>query len=118
MALPVVTCRASVFSTTAASSYATTGTYTPAANSLLVAFVENSLAATPLDPTTFTGHGVTWTKLTLSSRLLSTTHCVSIWVANAGGSPSSAAVTAGFGAVSQTGCSVVEYEIAGDWDNS
>lgn len=109
------TFRASIFSTTAATSYATTSTYTPAANSLLVAFEVNSLASSPLEPSTFTGHGVTWTKVTLTGagRLLSTTHSISIWVANAGASPSSAAATAGFGAVSQTGCAIIEYEITG-----
>ncbi len=108
-----VTYRQSIYSTSAASSYATTGTYTPAANSLLVAFEVNSLASTPLEPTTFTGHGVTWTKLTLGSRLLSTTHSISVWVASAGASPSSAAATAGFNGVSQTGAAVVEFEVTG-----
>lgn len=105
--------RASVYSTTAATSYATTGTYTPAAGSLLVAFVISTLGATPLDPSTFTGHGVTWTMLTLSARLLSTTHSISVWVALAGASPSSAAATAGYGAVSQTGAAIIEFEITG-----
>lgn len=114
MANPTINCRASVFSTTAAASYATTGTYTPAAHSLLVAFVENSLSATPLDPTTFTGHGVTWTKLTLSTRILSTTHCASVWVADSGASPTSAAATAGFNSISQTGCSIIEFECSDD----
>lgn len=109
----VSTYRASVYSTTAATSYATTGTYTPAANSLLVAFVVTCLGATPLDPSTFTGHGVTWTQLTLSARTLSTTHAVSVWVALAGASPSSAAATAGYGAVSQTGGAVIEFEVTG-----
>src|SRR3954462_1954114 len=103
-ATTVITCRGTVFSTTAQSSYTTTQTaYTPAADSLLVAFVANSLAATPLDPTTFTGHGVTWTKLTLGTRLLSTTHCLSVWVALAGKTPSSTKVVADYGGINQTG---------------
>lgn len=107
--------RASVFSTTAATSYATTTTYTPAANSLLLACEVNSLAATPLEPSTFTGHGVTWSKITITGagRLLSTTHSVSLWVANSGATPTTAAATAGFGAVSQTGCAIIEHEITG-----
>lgn len=107
------TYRASVYSTTAASSYATTGTYTPAANSLIVVFEVNSLASTPLEPSTMTGHGATFSKLTLSARLLSTTHSLSVWVADVGASPSSAAVTAGFAGVNQTGCALIEFEVTG-----
>lgn len=113
MAIGNPVCRQTIFLTTAQSSYTPTqSAYTPAAGSYLVAFVVNSLAATPLDPT-FTGHGVTWTKLSLSTRLLSTTHCISVWVANAGASPTSTKVVADFGGVNQTGCAIIEYEITG-----
>lgn len=107
------TWKAAIYSTTTASSYATTGTYTPKSHALLVAFVVTTLGATPLDPTTVTGHGVSFTKLTLSARTLSTTHAVSVWVANSGASPSTAAVTADYAGVSQTGGVVIEYEVEG-----
>lgn len=105
--------RASLYSTTAAASYATTGTYTPAANSLLVAFVVG--AGTTDDPnhgTPFTGHGVSWSKLTLSANALSTTHALSVWVADAGSSPTSAACTAQWTS-NRTGCAIIEFEITG-----
>lgn len=110
----VFTRRASVYSTTAAASYATTGTYTPAANSLLVAFVVG--AGNTNDPdhstTPFAGHGVSWTKLTLSANALSTTHALSAWVADAGSSPTSAACTAQW-ASNRTGAAVIEFEVTG-----
>lgn len=107
------TYRASVYSTSGASSYATTGTYTPAANSLIVVFQVNSLASSPLEPTSVSGHGVSFSKLTLSARTISTTHSISVWVASAGASPSSAAVTANFNSVNQTGCALIEFEVTG-----
>lgn len=107
------TFKASIYSTTAQTSYATTTTYTPKSHSLLVAFVVTTLGATPLDPTTVTGHGVSFAKLTLSARTLSTTHAVSVWVANSGASPTTAAVTADYSGVSQTGGVVIEYEVEG-----
>lgn len=111
------TYRASVYSTSAAASYATTGTYTPNVNSLIVVFEVNSLASNPLEPTSVTGHGVSFSKLTLSARLLSTTHSLSAWVANAGATPSSAAVTASFNAVNQTGCALIEFEVT-NWSGA
>jgi len=42
--------RSSIYSTTGATSYVTSPTYTPAAGSLLIAFVTASLAASPTDP--------------------------------------------------------------------
>jgi len=109
----VTTYRSSVYSTTAATSYTCAPTYTPAASSLLVACVVTTLGATPLDPTTVTGHGVSFTMLSLSARLLSTTHAVSVWIANAGGSPTSVACVASYGAVSQTGGAIIEFEVTG-----
>lgn len=105
--------RSGVYSTTAATSYTAAPTWTPGANSLLVAFVVTTLGATPLDPTTVTGHGVSFTKLTLSARTLSTTHAVSVWIADAGASPTSVACVASYGAVSQTGGAVIEFEATG-----
>jgi hypothetical protein len=106
--------RASVFSTTAAASYATTGTYTPATGTLLVACVVG--AGDNNDPnhatTPFTGHGVSWTKLTLAANDISTTHAISIWVADSGASPTSAACTAQW-TTNRTGAAIIEYEITG-----
>jgi hypothetical protein len=107
--------RAQLFSTNNVASYATSGTYTPAANSLIVVFVINSLAASPLDPTSVTGHGLSFAQISLSGRTFDTTHTLSVWVVNAGASPTSAAVTADFNSVNQTGCVIIETEITG-WD--
>lgn len=114
-----ITWRAAVYSTGAAASYATTGTYTPAANSLVVAFVVGSLASSPTDPTGVTGHGVTFSQVTLSANLLpaaSSTHAISVWVALMGASPTTAACTATWGS-NRTGAVVDEFEIIG-WGGS
>jgi len=107
------TYRVKYHSTTASASMATDTTYTPAANSLSVVFVCNSLASSPLDPTGVTGHGVTYTQVTLSARLISTTHTCSMWVAKMGASPTTTAVTAAFNSVNQTGGTIIEYEVTG-----
>ncbi len=112
------TFRAAIFSTTAATAYATTSTYQPAANSLLIAFVVGC-STTVVDPdgaTPFAGHGLTWTKVTLTANDLSTTHATSVWVANSGGSSSTAACTATWGS-NRTGGVVVEFEVTG-WDTN
>jgi hypothetical protein len=113
MAKPTPTLRAALHSTGAASSYAPPTAWTPAARSLIVAFVENSLAASPIDPTSVTGHGVSFTKLTLGTSTLGTTHKISVWVANSGTSPTSDATTVDFGGVAQTGCAIIEFEVPG-----
>jgi len=112
-----ITYKSRVASTTGATSYTCAPTWTPAAQSLAVAFVVTCLAATPLDPTTVTGHGVSYSKLTLSARTLSTTHAVSIWVAKMGASPTNVACVASYGAVTQTGGLIIEFEVTGH-DNS
>ena len=111
-----ITYKSRVASTTGATSYTCSPTWTPAAQSLAIAFVVTCLAATPLDPTTVTGHGVSYSKLTLSARTLSTTHAVSIWVAKMGASPTSVACVASYGAT-QTGGLIIEFEVTGH-DNS
>lgn len=112
----IITYRASVYSTTAASVYSTTGTYTPAPNSLLIAFVVGSVAASPTDPdhatAPFAGHGVAWTKLTLTANTLGGTHALSVWVAKSGPTPTSAACTAQW-ATNRTGCAIIEFEVTG-----
>ena len=111
-----ITFRESVYSTSAATAYATTGTYTPAENSLLIAFVVGSLASSPTDPSSVTGHGVTWAKITLASNTVGGTHAISVWVANSGASPSTTAVTANWGS-NRTGAAVIEFEVTG-WNVS
>lgn len=112
-------------STTGTTVYSASPTYTPAANSLLVAFVvgcgDNADPNHATQP--FTGHGVTWTKKALTvggggagSGALSTTHALSVWVATAGASPTSAAATARW-TTARTGCAIVEYEVT-DYDAS
>lgn len=107
------TWKAAVYSTSGATSYATTGTWTPKSHSLIVAFVVSTLGSSPLDPTGVTGHGLTFTQIALTARLISTTHSVSVWVADAGASPTTTATTASYNGVSQTGGVVVEFEVEG-----
>jgi len=107
-----ITYKGKIASTTAATSYTATTSWTPTADSLLVAFVVTCLGSSPVDPTTVSGHGQTYSKLTgFSAYTLSTTHLLSIWVAKAGSSPTSTAASASYGAVNQTGGVVIEYEI-------
>jgi hypothetical protein len=109
-----ITYKGKIASTTAATSYTATTSWTPTSNSLLVAFVVTCLGSSPIDPTSVTGHGQTYAKVTgFSAYTLSTTHLLSIWVAKAGGSPSNSAASASYGAVNQTGGVVIEYEITG-----
>lgn len=108
----VITYRSSVYSTGAAVTYTCAPTYTPAANSLLVAFINASLASSPTDPTAVNGHGVAFSKLTLAANLLGTTHILSAWVADAGASPSNAAVIGTWGS-NRTGAGITEFEVTG-----
>ncbi len=107
----VITLRSFVGVTTGASSYTAAPTYTPAANSLLISFVEGSLAASPTDPTSVTGHGISFGQITVTGTL-STTHIMSVWTADAGASPSSVACVATF-ASGRTGGCIHEYEVTG-----
>src|SRR5678816_1666764 len=112
---PGVIYRASVYSTSAAATYTTSPTTTPAAGSLLLAFVVSCYASSPLVPTGVTGHGQTYTQVTPPSNALSTTHLISLWIANAGGSPTNAAVVASQSGTT-TGGAVIEFEVT-DWDS-
>jgi hypothetical protein len=103
--------RSSIKSTTTAATYTCAPTWTPAAGSLLVAFVSSSYTS-PLVPTGVTGHGVTYTQLPTGTATLSTTHVLSIWVGLAGGSPTSTACVASQSG-SPTGCAVIEFEVTG-----
>jgi hypothetical protein len=105
--------RASLFSTTNTTSYATGTTYTPAANSLLVACVATSATSGVVAPPTVTGHGVSWSAVPLAANTLSTTHRIDVYIANAGASPTSAAFTVSGFSSNRTGAAIVEYEVTG-----
>lgn len=113
-----ITYKSAVYqSTNTASTFAGTPTWTPAANSLLVCFVCTAYSASPTDPSGVSGHGVSYSKLTLGTSTLSTTHQLSIWVAKAGASPTSAAPTATVTSTNGTGDLLIEFEVTGH-DNS
>ncbi|MEO6401123.1 MAG: hypothetical protein ABIP62_03830, partial [Vicinamibacteria bacterium] len=99
-----------LYSTTRSTTYTGAAAWTPAATTLLVAFVVG--AGSVVDPTGVTGHGLTYTKVTLPANTISTTHAMSVWVAKAGASPTSAAASVTFAATA-LGAALVEYEVAG-----
>lgn len=106
-----ITYKSSVYST-ATGNKTCAPTWTPQANSLLVAFAALSYASSPVDPSGVTGHGLTYSAATLGTSTLSTTHKLSCWVAKAGASPSSVAcVAAVTGTI--TGGLVIEFEVTG-----
>lgn len=110
----VFTYKAGLWSTTnTAASYTATPTWTPVANSLLLCFVVTTYSASPTDPSAVSGHGQSYTKLTLGTSTLSTTHKLSAWVALAGGSPTSAACVATVTTTNGTGGAVIEVEVQG-----
>jgi hypothetical protein len=106
----VITFRSSVADTTSAMTYTCAPTYTPAANSLLVVGYVTSPEG--IDPDSITGHGVSFTKLPITDEVIGVARRVGIWVANAGASPTSAAVVATF-ATNRTGCIIIEFEVTG-----
>lgn len=108
------TWKSSIYSSSNATSYTAAPTWTPGANTLLVAFVGNQLAATPLDPTSVTGHGLMYTKV---DSLANSTHRLGVWVAHAGASPTSTACVASWGAVTQSGGDIIEFEVTG-WEST
>lgn len=109
-----ITFRSSVYSTTnTAATLVGSPTWTPAANGLVIAFVVTTYSASPTDPTGVTGHGLTYTKLTLGASTLSTTHQLSAWVAKTGASPTSVACTAATTTTNGTGGALVEFEVTG-----
>lgn len=76
-------------------SYAT-ASITPTANRVLLAFVSSSTTNnTNTEPTTVTGNGLTWTRVTGVSG--NTNNTSSLWWAPTGATPSAGAVTFGFG---------------------
>jgi len=110
----IITFKSSVYSTTnTASTYTASPTWTPTANSLLIAYIFTTYSASPTDPTSVTGHGVSYTKLALGGNTLSTTHKLSIWVALAGGSPTSVACVANVTSTNGTRGGIIEFEVVG-----
>lgn len=111
----LATLRGSFAATTNATSYAETQTWTPGANSLVVAFVFVS-ATSPVAPPTVAGHGLTWSALTLGSHgpitLSAGSGRLDAYVAKTpGATPTSGAFTvSGYGA-SQTGAVIFVWEI-------
>jgi hypothetical protein len=109
-----ITYKSSVYQTTnTASTFTGSPTWTPAANSLLVCFVCTAYSSSPTDPSGVSGHGVAYSKLTLGTSTLSTTHKLSVWVAKAGASPTSAAPVATVTSTNGTGDLLIEFEITG-----
>ena len=109
-----ITYKSSIYSTTAGNLTASP-TWTPAANSLLIACVVTSYASSPADPTGVSGHGIAYSKLTLGTSTLpaaSSTHILSIWVAKAGASPTSAAAATTVTGTT-TGSAIIEFEVTG-----
>src|SRR5689334_16583902 len=117
MPSPSATLRGTLFSTTNASSYAETQTWTPGSKSLCVAFVCVS-ATSPVAPPSVAGHGLTWTALTLSANLISTTHRIDVYVAkSSGASPTNSAFTVSGYSNSPTGGVLCVWEIT-NYDDS
>lgn len=106
-----ITYKSSIY-TTNAGGQTGSPTWTPAANSLLIAFVVQSYASSPVDPTAVAGHGVSYSKLTLGTSTLSTTHQLSIWVGKAGASPTNAAPATTVSGTT-TGSAIIEFEVTG-----
>lgn len=107
----VVTYKSSVKSTSAGA-LTCSPTWTPTANELVIAFVVETYASSPADPTGVTGHGLTYSALTLGTSTLSTTHKLSAWVAKTGGSPSSVACTQTVSGTT-TGGAIIEFLVEG-----
>jgi hypothetical protein len=107
----VITYKSSVYSTSAGA-LTCSPTWTPTANALVVAFVVETYSSSPVDPTGVTGHGLTYSALTLGTSTLSTTHKLSAWAAKTGGSPTSVACTETVSGTT-TGGAIIEFEVVG-----
>lgn len=103
--------KASVFSGSNLSSYAT-GSWTPAANRLAIVSVENEMGTgTPATPT-LSGNAITWFQLvTYVPDSTGTQVRITVFVGNTGSSPSAGAITADFGGAVQAGCNIIVDEI-------
>jgi len=109
-----ITYQSSVYNTANTSAtYVCSPTWTPPANSLLIAFVCTTYSASPTAPTSVTGHGITYTRLTTGGSTLSTTHQLAMYAALSGASPTSAACTANCTTTNGTGGVVIEFGVTG-----
>jgi hypothetical protein len=100
----------SVSSTVDGTTFATTSSYQPVSNSLVVAYVYNSKATTP-DTPTFSGNGLTWVQITTATCSSVATPTLRVTAFRAQGTaPTSTAGTATFG-VAQTGCIIQVFEV-------
>jgi hypothetical protein len=111
--MPTFTHKAVAESGSNLSSYAT-ASYTPAANRILIATVENEIGSgTPTIPT-LSGNGLTWTQVdTYVPDSTGTQVRITMFIVKTGGSPSTGAVTADFGGVAQAGCNIIIDEVDG-----
>lgn len=112
----VVTHRGGIADTNSGSALTITSspTWTPAANSLLLAWIEASTE--DVSPTSVTGHGLTYTqmgRITMGSG--PTTAVLELWAAKAGASPTSVAVSATW-AAARSGVNISEEEVTGHDD--
>src|SRR4051812_4052558 len=99
-----ITYKSSVYqSTNTAATFTGSPTWTPQRDSLIVCFVCTAYSASPTDPSGVTGHGLSYSQLTLGTSTLSTTHKLSAWVAKAGTSPTSVAPVATVTSTNGTG---------------
>lgn len=100
--------------TTAASAYATTAANTISPNTLALIFVVSSLASAT-DPTSVTGCGLTWTKVT-STNYNAGGQRISLWRSMTNATTPSGTITANFSG-NQTGCNIRVVELS-DVDTS
>lgn len=91
----------------------TIAAYTPRLNTMLIAIVVNTKAATP-DAPSLTGNSLTWTK-TFDTNYLST-HRMTVWYAKAVSGMTRGTLVASTGAVNQTGWAMGLVEIEGCYD--
>lgn len=102
-----------VSTTTGASSYATSASYQPAPYALVIAAVINSKASAP-DTPTFSGNGLTWTKIDSTNyNTVSSPTCRLTMFRAMGPAPTSGTGTADFAGATQTGCHVLVVQFTG-----
>lgn len=96
--------------TTDATSYATSSV-TPTANALVLIYIYQRQATSPAAPTSVTGNGLTWVKVTDVTSAALASRRISVWRAM-GASPSAGAITINL-AATQTQCTWAVLEFTG-----
>jgi hypothetical protein len=99
-------------STSNVASYAT-GSITWTANRLALLFIYNSDGSNAIAPASVTGNSLTWSLHTTAQHATDATRRLSLYYAWTGTGASAGAVTVGFGADNQTGCTVHAIEVSG-----